>query len=295
MNDVRELYTSRATLEREYAGKLQLLARKATEKKTRAQSFYIVGKEPSKAWDSAVIKRSTLDAAYDEIIGSVTNSAQDHINHADAITAQIIETLRVLERRHDEAKKKELAFFQKLLLDRDRIYAERAKSKQKYDEDCAEVESFRQKQGRASDDRHADRAAKQAEQQRNDMLNSKNSYLISTAIANHVKAKFYDEDLPQLENEIQTLQRRMVERWVKVLLHSQQLELNYLDGLKSRVAGVEAKLLQVEVVKDQDLFIDYNLRSFIAPDNWTFEPCSIHYDTVSIEQPLRECTPTLII
>ena len=61
----------------------------------------------------------------------------------------------------------------------------------KYDEDCLEVESFRQKQvrpcevmllsiidtqrfqSRVSDDKHAERAAKQAEQQRNEMLNSK--------------------------------------------------------------------------------------------------------------------------
>lgn len=63
-----------------------------------------------------------------------------------------------------------------------------------YDEHCSEIEAFRQKQawaphvsyvgcgvlinshlhqGRASDDKHADRAAKQAEQQRTDMMNSK--------------------------------------------------------------------------------------------------------------------------
>lgn len=72
-------------------------------------------------------------------------------------------------------------------------------------------------QGRAADDKHVNRAAKQAEQQRNDMLNSKkfaltllfvelfslkhaSSYLISTAIANRAKAMFYSEDIPQLEN-----------------------------------------------------------------------------------------------
>jgi len=99
-----------------------------------------------------------------------------------------------------------------------------------------EVELFRQKQvrprflwlmliwfslpqGRASDDKHADRAARQAERQRNEMLSSKkcvvnsilplvilfcsmysSSYIISIGIANQIKEKFYKEDVSNLEN-----------------------------------------------------------------------------------------------
>ncbi|KAF8968963.1 hypothetical protein BDZ97DRAFT_1797220 [Flammula alnicola] len=281
ISDVRELYTARVALEREYAAKLQILTRKASEKKVKCSSAFVLGNEPTKAWDDNTLKRSTLEGAYDAIITSMVNSAQDHINYADILTSQTIEILRIMEKRNEEAKKNEVLFFQKLLSDRERVYADRLK----YDEQCAEVESFRQKQGRASDDRHSDRVAKQAEQQRNDMLNSKNSYLISTAIANRAKGIFYDEDVPTLENELQGLQRHLVERLVKILIHSQQLQLNHLDALKSRVVNVEAKLGQVDVVKDQDLFIDYNLRAFSAPGDWKFEPCSIHYDTdaVSIE------------
>ncbi|CAA7269111.1 unnamed protein product [Cyclocybe aegerita] len=282
INDVRELYSARVALEREYAGKLQVLTKKAFDKKARAQSAFVVGNEPTKAWDANVLRQSSLNAAYDEILTSFTNTAQDHLNNADALATQTIEVLRGLERKNADSKKKEMAFFQKLLSDRDRVYSERLKSKQKYDEDCTEVETFRQKQGRATDDRHADRAARQAEQQRNDMLNSKNSYLISIAVANQAKAKLYEEDLPKLENVIQAMQRRLVERFVQVLLQSQKLHLSHLDSLKSRVANVEEKLKQVDVVRDQDLFIDHNVRPFIAPDDWKFEPCSIHYDTDSM-------------
>ncbi|KAF8904120.1 hypothetical protein CPB84DRAFT_1835747 [Gymnopilus junonius] len=276
INDVRELYTARVALDREYASKLQLLTRKASEKKSKACSSFVFGKEPTKPWDADALRQSTLNQAYDEIIQSMADTAQDHYGFADALTSQMIEILKILGKRNEETKKREMLFFQKLLSDRDRAYNDRLKNKQKYDEECSEVESFRQKQGRAADDKHADRAARQAEQQRHDMLNSKNSYLITIAIANRAKAMFYAEDIPQLEN---ALQRRLMLRFVKILGHGQRLHLKHLDSLKSRVANVETKLEQVDVVKDQDLFINYNVRNFVAPDDWTFEPSAIHYDT----------------
>ena len=49
---------------------------------------------------------STIDAAFDEIIASMSNSAQDHINLADALTSQTIEILKILEKKNDELKKK---------------------------------------------------------------------------------------------------------------------------------------------------------------------------------------------
>ncbi|KAF9561091.1 hypothetical protein CPC08DRAFT_750151 [Agrocybe pediades] len=283
IGDIQELYSVRVALEREYATKLQTLTRKAAEKKAKSGESYIVGNEPTKITDPTVLRQHTLDVAYNAIISSMTDTAQDHMNFADALTVQGLDVLRTVARRSEETKKKEMTFFQKLLSDRDRIYADRLKCKQKYDEECMEVESIRQKQGRASDDRHADRAARQAEQQRNEMLNSKNSYIISIAVANQVKDKFYTEDVPNLENELQSLQRRLLERMAKILSHGQTLQEQHLDALKSRISFVKEKIDQVDVVKDQDLFIDHNIRPFNAPNNWAFEPCPNHYDTEEID------------
>jgi len=47
-----------------------------------------------------------LDAAYEEIILSMNNSAQDRINYADTLTSETIEILRTLEKRNEDAKKK---------------------------------------------------------------------------------------------------------------------------------------------------------------------------------------------
>jgi hypothetical protein len=49
---------------------------------------------------------STIDAAFDEIITSMSNSAQDHINLADTLTVQTIEILKILEKKNEEVKKK---------------------------------------------------------------------------------------------------------------------------------------------------------------------------------------------
>ncbi|KAJ7134798.1 hypothetical protein C8R44DRAFT_771495 [Mycena epipterygia] len=277
--EVRELYRDRAALEREYAAKLQVLTKRATEKRSKLVTSFVVGDEPTKAWTESTLAQNTLNSAFNEIISSISNTAQDHVNLADALTTQVVDVLKAVERKKEDLKKKEMTFFQRLLTERDRAYGDRLKAKQKYDDECSEVESVRQKQVRANDDRHADRAAKQAEQQRVDMLNSKNVYLISTAVANNVKAKFYNEDLPALEDQFQILQSRLVVRFAKILSHSQALQISHLDVVKTRLAGVEAVLNQVDPSKDQEIFIEHNIRAFNPPKDWVFEPCVNHYDT----------------
>lgn len=279
LGDIRELYRERSVLEREYAAKLQALARKAAEKKAKKMASLVLGDEPTKGWDESTLRNSTVDAVYSQVIGLVAESAQDHVKLADAVGAQIVEILRAVEKKHEDAKKKQMAFFTKLVSERDRVYTERAKFKQKYDDECAEVESFRAKQGRAHDDKHAERAAKQFEQQEADMNNAKNAYLVSIAVANSTKAKFFDVDLPALENQFQRLQSALINSMTGIILQAVSLEDAHLDTLKKRVASVNASAEAVNPTADQDLFIDYNIRPFSAPADWSFEPCGVHYDT----------------
>ncbi|KAH0586539.1 hypothetical protein H2248_007764 [Termitomyces sp. 'cryptogamus'] len=88
------------------------------------------------------------------------------------------------------------------------------------------------------------------------------------------------------------LQQRLVERFAKILQHSQSLQLRHLDSLKNRVSRVDVAFSQVDTVKDQTLFIDHNIRPFIAPDDWTFEPCITHYDTSDISV---ESAPKIVL
>ncbi|KZT27410.1 hypothetical protein NEOLEDRAFT_1240354 [Neolentinus lepideus HHB14362 ss-1] len=285
LNDLRELYRDRVALERDYAVKLQALAAKASERKSKNIASLVLGNEPTKAWDETVLQRSTLNVAYEQLISSFSDSAQDHVNLADNLSSRVTDALKTSERKHADLKKKQMQFFQKLLSERDRVYSERSKNKQNYDEECMDLESYRQKQDRAQADRHADRAARQYEQQQNDMLNSKNTYLVSIDTANKVKAKFYSGDLPLLQDQFQNLQTQLLNQFVAILSQAQDLHMAHLDSLKGRVSKVQDSLAKVDAKQDQDLFIDYNIRPFAPPADWTFEPCKSHYDTgdVSVE------------
>ncbi|KAA1469744.1 hypothetical protein DENSPDRAFT_641109 [Dentipellis sp. KUC8613] len=278
-SDIRDIYRERVALEREFAGKLQLLAKKAAEKKTKKMGAAVFGDEPSQNWDEDTLSQSTLNNAYAKIIGSLVNASQDHVNVADALSNQVVDVLKAVERKADENVKKQAQFYQKLLQDRDKIYNDRLKTKQKYDEECIEVESYRQKQDRANDDKHAGRAAKQYEQQQTDMQNAKNVYLIATVVANRTKARFYTQDVAKLEDQYQHLQNHLVTKFVSILHHAQALLTTHYEALKSRVVAVDAALDEVDAGKDQDLFVEYNVRPFTAIPDWAFEPCSSHYDT----------------
>jgi hypothetical protein len=120
------LYRDRANLERDYAAKLQLLAKKAAEKKSRMEASMVVGEDPTKAWNTNTLKQryrfssnfpsvwlmghlsSTLYAVYDEVMHSMVSAAQDHVNIADALISQVVEVLKSIGKKNEESRKKVL-------------------------------------------------------------------------------------------------------------------------------------------------------------------------------------------
>ncbi|KAF5382339.1 hypothetical protein D9757_008459 [Collybiopsis confluens] len=265
--DVKDLYKDRVALDREYATKLQALAKRAAEKKAKAESTIVLGEDPSKAWDESVPKQSTLNTAYESIIASIVKTAQDHNTISETLTSQVIEVLRTIERKCHFAVDG-LSQILTNLVSNDR--ANRSTMKNVENSNPA---------GKSSDDKHADRIARQSEQQRVDMLNSKNAYIIATSIANKTKNEFYGTDMVHMQNQLQLIQTRLVNRLMKTLLHAQALQMSHLDILKNHLTATEATLNEVNPAKDEDLFIEYNIRPFTAPNDWKFEPCHNFYDT----------------
>lgn len=76
------------------------------------------------------------------------------------------------------------------------------------------------------------------------------------------------------------LQTQLLNKFSKIMMHAQALHSRHLDSLKSRVATVETAFDEQSPSQDQDLFIEHNIRPFSPPADWSFEPCTIHYDTV---------------
>ena len=109
-----------------------LLANKAAEKKSRKIAALVLGEEPTKACGDEDVRNryksplfgprinqvlmfhSTLGRAYTELINSFSESAQDHVNLADGLDAQVVNVLKLVEKRHEEAKKKVSALGQLL-------------------------------------------------------------------------------------------------------------------------------------------------------------------------------------
>lgn len=85
------------------------------------------------------------------------------------------------------------------------------------------------------------------------------------------------------------LQTRLVENCTKVLLQAQTIQVSHQEMLKDRLASVTAALDGIQPHKDQNLFVDLNIRLFTLPSGWSFEPCTSHYDTVSYRYRHVDC------
>ena len=84
--------------------------------------------------------------------------------------------------------------------ERDAAYGLKAKAKSKYDSCCSDVESNRQKQGTAKNDRNAQKANKQYEDSMVEMWDAKNVYLLSIEVSNKMKDKYFQKDLPSMHD-----------------------------------------------------------------------------------------------
>ncbi|CAE6414806.1 unnamed protein product [Rhizoctonia solani] len=275
--DARELIKERVALEKEYAIRLSAIAKKAEEKRARHMTHAVLGEECSKAWTDADVRSSTLDKAFMALINSYENTASDHDSFASALSADVGDALKLLERSKDESRKRQMAFFAKLVAERDRIYGERLKAKQK---------------DRAADDKHADRAAKQLEQQKVEMQNRKNAYLIQIAAANGAKDRFYDDELPLLEDQFQAHHADTMRRMTRLLLHSQALHEGHLESVRRSVANTQTALNAVDPLHDQKLYASFNRRPFSKPEDWAFEPCERYYDTPDV---ITEPEPKILL
>lgn len=71
-----------------------------------------------------------------------------------------------------------------------------------------------------------------------------------------------------------------MENCTNILLQAQTIQLLHQEVLKDRLASVTAALDGIQPHKDQNLFVDLNIRPFTLPSDWNFEPCTSHYDTV---------------
>jgi len=85
-----------------------------------------------------------------------------------------------------------------------------------------------------------------------------------------------------VQSNVEHFQSNYITNVAAVLHLAQALQASHYDALKNQVSAVDATISLVDPKKDQELFIEHNLRPFDSPTDWTFEPCSSYYDTAEL-------------
>lgn len=172
-HDAAAYLAERAALEREYASKLQALTRKLGERRQKRMQDCTVGNDPSKAWSIEVANRSTLQRYVASLVSTSESAAGDHAGLGDALD-KVGAEINAGGKRSEEMRKKHNAFYEKVVSEREKVYADRVKVKAKYDELCLEADGMRQKKEKAeAEGKHADKATKGYQEAQAEMWNAK--------------------------------------------------------------------------------------------------------------------------
>ncbi|KAI8057681.1 hypothetical protein BDF22DRAFT_3681 [Syncephalis plumigaleata] len=232
LNEARDMIKERAQVEREYAHKLETLAKKYRSRMEKKVDVTVWGKHieqestlngceegvdvdppedvtediSHKVKDETTpMNGNTLYRAFTSMLDGLEVAARTRYDLSDTFVTNIAESLRSLALRKEEARARHMQFAQKLELERDRIYGEKEKAKARYVERLAEVEAVKQKLERPMDDKTRERTQRQYEQDVADANNLRNLYILSIHVANDHKTKYYTEDLPALLKAMQAL------------------------------------------------------------------------------------------
>lgn len=275
-NDVASFLAERSALERDYAAKLQALVRKYREKKAKRDQDISVGPTHTIEWKYA---QSTLSIHITDLYSAHDATAADHNNLASTLDG-LSSTMTASTKLREDVRKKHTSYANKLLSDREKTYSDKDKAKSKYDELCRELDTHRQKREKAeAGDRHADRAAKAFQYAEMEMWNGKNSYLLQIAVSNNAKQRFYRNDLPDIQNSLQSLWTLSTLRFAASTAKAQLAVASHYELVAQKHRDLESKASGVDPAKDQILFAEHNQQRWQEPSGWTFEPCVGFFDT----------------
>ncbi|KAI9229416.1 MAG: hypothetical protein DHS80DRAFT_29848 [Piptocephalis tieghemiana] len=246
LGEVQEMVKERAQLEKEYASRLEALARKYVTIRHKRAASLVVSAGAIKSLDQSTlsnsISQSTLLQAYDAYLEEMGIMAQNRHEYAGLLVSEAGDRLHALALRKEEARKRHMQFAAKLLQDRTKNAADTKKARLKWMEACEAAETSRLKMERRTDERSYAKAVRQYETDKEDMYNYKNLYIINLRVCNDLRRKYAQEDMPALLNFqgiLQTLTR---------------LELNSLDQCKVQLQGVMEAIDEVSPRQDACLF-----------------------------------------
>ena len=194
LDEIQQFYRERSAIEKEYAQKLNGLAKKYFEKKAKKSSSLSVGDNPTVtpgSLESASMTTWTVQ------LSTLEGRAAEHDRFGNQLISSLADPLKNLATRYEELRKQHAEYAGKLEKEREGSYAELKKTKGKYDSVCQEVENKRKKT-ESSFDYGKTKAQSAYQTQMMEMRNTKNTYLITINVTNKQKERYYHEYVPEL-------------------------------------------------------------------------------------------------
>ncbi|KAI9208006.1 uncharacterized protein BJ171DRAFT_472287 [Polychytrium aggregatum] len=212
LGDLRDFLKERADLEKEYSRKLEVLSRKFLARRERRKAalgqflaqFQAVPGSQLKGLHriNYPVTESCLDwiqnRCWSDILKETESVARNHSDYSDSLNVRVVERIKTIRLRHEESRKKNLTFCQRLVAERDKIYDETAQAKHKYDVTCDLVDTAKSKHDRAIDERTREKHKLTYHQEILDMYNNKNLYILSLDVAKAVQDSYYNKTVPAI-------------------------------------------------------------------------------------------------
>ncbi|KAF9155061.1 hypothetical protein BG015_011199 [Linnemannia schmuckeri] len=280
LNEFRDFCKERANIERDYAHRIEALVRKYQHKKEKKNAHTTQnGGVPASPLEPDFDPTLNDGTAWTSILNDTEALSRDRQQFSENLISKVYDPLKVLATKKDEARKKHVQFAQKLLAEREKSAQERDKAKAKYDASCEEVENSKQKQERAYDEKNQEKLKRSYYQDILDMNNNKNSYVLALHVLNAHRKKYYDQDIPELSNNMQVLDESRIEGlkeiWEGYIRLESKLNTDAQSHLNSMMQAVQA----VDASVDSAVFVRAHRAPWSAPLDLPFESSHIFNDT----------------
>ncbi|KAK4248790.1 hypothetical protein C7999DRAFT_40052 [Corynascus novoguineensis] len=272
LDDIQSFYRERSAIEKEYSAKLNALAKKYFEKKTRKSASLSVGDTPTMTPGSLESASLTTWSTH---LTTLEARADEHERYSNDLISKVAEPLKNLSIRFEELRKRHAEYAEKLEKERDGAYADLRKTKGKYDAACQEVESKRKKTESSFDKA---KAQSSFQQQLLDMNNVKNTYLIAINVTNKQKEKYYHEYLPELMDSLQDLSEFRTFKLNGLWTLAAQLEAGMLQQSSGQVDRLSQEITRNQPHLDSMMYIRHNMGAFQEPPDKVFEPSPVWHD-----------------
>lgn len=272
LDDLQNFYRERSVLEKEHSARLNALAKKYFEKKSKKSTSLSVGDTP--AMTPGSLENASL-TIWNTHLTTLEARADEHERFGNELIHKVADPLRYYAAKFEELRKRHSDYAANLEAERDSSYADLRKVKAKYDAVCQEVENKRKKSESSFDKA---KAQSNYQQQLREMNNMKNTYLIAINVTNKQKEKYYHDFVPEVMDSLQDLSEFRTIKLNAIWTMAASLESTMLAQSKDMVDHLTHEIARNQPHLDSMMYMRHNMGTFQEPADKTFEPSPVWHD-----------------